>query len=97
MSHKKAGSSTSLGRDSISKRLGVKKFAGEVVRSGNIIVRQRGTKFFAGTNTKMGVDNTIYAVGEGKIKTYTLRKIKFNGKIKRDRYIGIDTTAETKK
>ena len=97
MSHKKAGSSTSLGRDSISKRLGVKKFAGEVVKSGNIIVRQRGTKFFPGTNTKMGVDNTIYATTEGKIKTYTVRKIKFNGQIKRDRYVGVESTEKTTK
>jgi len=92
MSHKKAGSSTSLGRDSISKRLGVKKFAGEIVKSGNIIVRQRGTKFFAGENTKKGVDDTIYAVTEGKVKTYTVRKTKFNGQIKRDRYIGVEAT-----
>ncbi len=94
MSHKKAGSSTSLGRDSIAKRLGVKKFAGQSVKPGNIIVRQRGTKFFAGDNTKMGVDNTIYSTAEGTVKTYTVRKTKFNGRINRDRYIKVETATK---
>ncbi len=94
MSHKKAGSSTSLGRDSIAKRLGVKKFAGQKVKSGNIIVRQRGTKFFPGDNTKMGVDNTIYSTAEGTVKTYTVRKTKFNGKIKRDRYVKVEAATK---
>ena len=65
MSHKKAGGSTSLGRDSVSKRLGVKKYAGETVKSGNILVRQRGSKIRAGKNVMMGKDDTLFAKCEG--------------------------------
>lgn len=67
MAHKKAGGSTSNGRDSISKRLGVKKFGGEHVLAGNIIVRQRGTRFHAGTNVGLGKDHTLFATAEGKV------------------------------
>jgi len=67
MAHKKAGGSSKNGRDSESKRLGVKKFGGEHVIPGNIIVRQRGTKFHAGVNTALGKDHTIYAVSEGVV------------------------------
>jgi large subunit ribosomal protein L27 len=68
MAHKKAGGSTSNGRDSISKRLGVKKFGGEHVLAGNIIVRQRGTRFHAGTNVGLGKDHTLFATAEGKVQ-----------------------------
>ncbi len=68
MAHKKAGGSTNNGRDSESKRLGVKKYGDEVVVAGNIIVRQRGTKFHSGTNTGLGKDHTIYAKADGKVK-----------------------------
>jgi large subunit ribosomal protein L27 len=68
MAHKKAGGSTNNGRDSESKRLGVKKYGDESVLAGNIIVRQRGTKFHAGTNTGLGKDHTIYAKADGKVK-----------------------------
>ena len=68
MAHKKAGGSTNNGRDSESKRLGVKKYGDEVVIAGNIIVRQRGTKFHSGTNTGLGKDHTIYAKADGKVK-----------------------------
>jgi large subunit ribosomal protein L27 len=67
MAHKKAGGSSKNGRDSESKRLGVKKFGGEHVIPGNIIVRQRGTKFHAGVNAALGKDHTIYAVSEGVV------------------------------
>ncbi len=67
MAHKKAGGSSKNGRDSESKRLGVKKFGGEHVIPGNIIVRQRGTKFNAGVNAALGKDHTIYAVSEGVV------------------------------
>ncbi len=67
MAHKKAGGSSKNGRDSESKRLGVKKFGGQAVISGNIIVRQRGTKFHAGDNVMMGKDHTLFAVSEGKV------------------------------
>ena len=68
MAHKKAGGSTNNGRDSISKRLGVKRFGGQQVLAGNIIVRQRGTKFHAGDNMGIGKDHTLFALSDGKVK-----------------------------
>mgnify|MGYP000953308149 CR=1 FL=1 len=68
MAHKKAGGSTRNGRDSESKRLGVKRFGGETVQAGSIIVRQRGTRFHAGTNVSMGRDCTLFATTEGTIQ-----------------------------
>ncbi len=67
MAHKKAGGSSRNGRDSAGRRLGVKKFGGEAVIPGNIIVRQRGTKFHPGTNVGMGRDHTIFATQAGKV------------------------------
>ncbi|MGM0593239.1 MAG: 50S ribosomal protein L27 [Pseudomonadota bacterium] len=67
MAHKKAGGSTRNGRDSISKRLGVKRFGGEAVSAGSIIVRQRGTRFHAGDNVGCGHDHTLYAKADGKV------------------------------
>ena len=67
MAHKKAGGSSRNGRDSAGRRLGVKKFGGEVVISGNIIVRQRGTKFHPRTNVGIGKDHTIFATKDGKV------------------------------
>ena len=68
MAHKKAGGSTRNGRDSQSKRLGVKRFGGQLVNAGEIIVRQRGTKFHAGVNAGMGKDHTIFATEAGRVK-----------------------------
>ena len=68
MAHKKAGGSSKNGRDSVSKRLGVKKYGGEAVLAGNILVRQRGTKFHAGTNVGLGHDHTLFAKAEGHVK-----------------------------
>lgn len=68
MAHKKAGGSSRNGRDSAGRRLGVKKFGGEVVVPGNIIVRQRGTQFWPGDNVGMGRDHTIFATVEGKVE-----------------------------
>ncbi|MFV2032431.1 MAG: 50S ribosomal protein L27 [Gammaproteobacteria bacterium] len=68
MAHKKAAGSTRNGRDSESKRLGVKKFGGEAVIPGNILVRQRGTKFHAGDNVGCGRDHTLYAKASGKVE-----------------------------
>lgn len=68
MAHKKAGGSTRNGRDSESKRLGVKRFGGQLVRAGNIIVRQRGTKFHPGLNVGLGKDHTLYALVDGRVK-----------------------------
>ena len=68
MAHKKAAGSTRNGRDSESKRLGVKRFGGESVLAGNIIVRQRGTKFHAGNNMGIGKDHTLFALADGKVQ-----------------------------
>jgi large subunit ribosomal protein L27 len=67
MAHKKAGGSSNNGRDSAGRRLGVKKFGGELVIPGNILVRQRGTKFFAGENVGMGRDHTLFALEAGNV------------------------------
>jgi large subunit ribosomal protein L27 len=67
MAHKKAGGSSKNGRDSESKRLGVKRFGGEQVLAGNIIVRQRGTQFHPGTNVRVGRDHTLYASAAGRV------------------------------
>jgi large subunit ribosomal protein L27 len=68
VAHKKAGGSSRNGRDSNSKRLGVKRFGGEQVRAGTIILRQRGTQFFPGVNVGMGRDHTLYALVDGEVK-----------------------------
>ncbi len=68
MAHKKAGGSTRNGRDSESKRLGVKVYGGQEVVSGNIIIRQRGTEYHAGPNVQMGRDHTLFAVADGHVK-----------------------------
>jgi len=68
MAHKKAGGSTRNGRDSHSKRLGVKKFGGENVAAGNILVRQRGTTMRAGVNVGIGTDHTLFALKKGRVK-----------------------------
>ena len=71
MAHKKAGGSTRNGRDSESKRLGVKCYGGESVVAGNIIVRQRGTRFHAGENVGIGKDHTLFATADGKVEFVT--------------------------
>jgi large subunit ribosomal protein L27 len=71
MAHKKAGGSTRNGRNSESKRLGVKRFGGQLVSAGSIIVRQRGTKFHAGDNVGLGKDHTLYAKAEGRVQFVT--------------------------
>jgi large subunit ribosomal protein L27 len=67
MAHKKAGGSSRNGRDSAGRRLGVKKYGGEAVIPGNIIIRQRGTKFHPGSNVGMGKDHTLFALTEGRV------------------------------
>ena len=76
MAHKKAGGSTRNGRDSIGKRLGVKRYGGQLVRAGNILVRQRGTTFKAGENVGCGRDYTLFALTDGKV----LFQTKANGR-----------------
>ncbi len=68
MAHKKAGGSSRNGRDSAGKRLGVKKFGGEAVVAGNIIVRQRGTRFYPGSNVGIGRDHTLFATADGAVR-----------------------------
>ncbi len=68
MAHKKAGGSTRNGRDSNPKYLGVKRYGGEAVNAGNILVRQRGTRFHAGSNVGIGRDHTLFALSDGKVK-----------------------------
>ena len=78
MAHKKAGGSTALGRDSQSKRLGVKLSDGQHAKPGAIVIRQRGTKILPGTNVGLGKDHTLFALKEGTVKYGTKRKVNFN-------------------
>jgi large subunit ribosomal protein L27 len=77
MSKTKATGTTKLGRDSISKRLGIKLYSGQTAKAGNIIVRQRGTKYLPGKNVRKGKDDTLYAVKEGKVNFKTIKKTCF--------------------
>ncbi len=79
MAHTKSGGSTKLGRDSRAKRLGVKKQNGEQVLVGQILIRQRGTKYLPGKNVKRAGDDTLYAAKNGVVKFYTKTKIRFDG------------------
>jgi len=89
MAHRKAGGSTQLGRDSISKRLGVKIFGSEKANAGNIIVRQKGTKFHPGKNVGRGENDTLYALTNGVVE-FSKKKVKaFTGKIVKRRFVSI--------
>ncbi|MFN7159979.1 MAG: 50S ribosomal protein L27 [Candidatus Gracilibacteria bacterium] len=90
MSHKKAGGSTKNGRDSNSKRLGVKAFGSETVSAGSIIVRQKGNKFFPGANVGQGVDFTLYAKTDGVVKFQQKRMKKFDGRIFTDIVVSVE-------
>ena len=79
MAHKKGGGTTVKNRDSAGKRLGVKVYAGQVAIPGNIIIRQRGTKYFPGNGVRKGSDDTIYALINGKVKFTTTKKVKYDG------------------
>ncbi len=89
MSHKKAGGSTKNGRDSRAKRLGVKLYAGQTVKAGNILVRQKGNKFHAGENVGVGKDFTLFALKNGIVKFTEKRAKKFDGRIFKDRLVHI--------
>ncbi|MWV28519.1 50S ribosomal protein L27 [Aurantiacibacter rhizosphaerae] len=86
MAHKKAGGSSRNGRDSAGRRLGVKKFGSQDVIPGNIIVRQRGTKFYPGVNVGMGKDHTLFALEAGKVRFH-------DGKLGR-KYVSVDAMAQ---
>ncbi len=90
MAHRKAGGSTQLGRDSISKRLGVKKFGGEVIKTGQIILRQRGTKFRPGENVGRGGDDTLFAKKDGNVKFKTKKVELFTGKLKTKKIVSVE-------
>lgn len=89
MAHTKSGGSTQLGRDSESKRLGVKLYDGQIAKTGNIIIRQRGSKYIAGFNAKMGNDDTIYAIKGGAVKFTEKKKNCFNGNKKSVKIVNI--------
>ena len=83
MAHKKAGGSSNNGRDSAGRRLGVKKSGGQAVIPGNIIIRQRGTKYYPGANVGMGKDHTLYALVEGRVSFAKKRNART--------YVSVDT------
>ncbi len=89
MAHKKAGGSTTLGRDSESKRLGVKLQDGQIARAGSILVRQRGTKIKAGTNVRRGKDDTLYAISSGLVKFSTRKLASFTGHLKSTKIVSV--------
>lgn len=86
MAHKKAGGSSRNGRDSAGRRLGVKKFGGQEVVGGNILVRQRGTRFYPGTNVGLGKDHTLFALAAGRVRFH-------DGKLGR-KYVSVDAMAD---
>jgi len=89
MAHKKAGGSTSYGRDSQGQRLGTKLYAGEFAKTGNIIVRQRGTAIRPGLNVKKGKDDTLFAVADGIVK-FTEKKVRrFTGAFKKAKFANV--------
>jgi large subunit ribosomal protein L27 len=90
MAHRKAGGSTQLGRDSISKRLGVKIFGGQKVMKGQIIIRQRGTKFHPGKNVKRGEDDTLFSMKDGLVKFSTKKVKAFTGKLDNRRFVSVE-------
>ena len=89
MAHKKAGGSTALGRDSQGKRLGVKLQDGEYAKPGAIIIRQRGTKYHAGDNVKIGKDHTLFSTVLGIVKFTTKKLKKFNNKLKETKIVSV--------
>lgn len=90
MSHKKAGGSTHLGRDSIAKRLGVKIHDGQEIKSGMIIVKQRGTKIHAGKNVLRGGDDTLFAQVGGKVKFTARKRRRFDGSLKKTQFVSVN-------
>ena len=90
MATKKAGGSTRLGRDSNAQRLGVKLYGEQEAKSGSIIIRQRGSKFRPGKNTRLGKDDTLFATADGRVK-FTKKKVtKFNGKLENVQIVNVE-------
>lgn len=89
MAHKKAGGSTALGRDSVSKRLGVKIFGDQKVLKGQIIVRQKGTKYTPGKNVKIGGDSTLYSMIDGMVKFQHRMTKRFHGNLRKTKIVNV--------
>ncbi len=89
MAHKKAGGSTALGRDSVSKRLGVKIFGDQKVKKGQVIVRQNGTKYSPGKNVKVGGDSTLYSIATGLVKFQHKMNRKFHGNLRKTTIVNV--------
>ena len=89
MSHKKAGGSTKNGRDSQSKRLGVKLYEGQIVNTGNILVRQKGSTYLAGENVGVGKDFTLFALKDGVVKFTEKRIKKYDNRIFRNKFVHV--------
>ena len=97
MAHRKAGGSTRLGRDSIAKRLGVKVFGGQRTAAGNVILKQRGSKYHAGRNVKKGNDDTLYAVKTGIVK-FIKRKVRgYDGRLKKSTFVSVEEIKKAEK
>ncbi|OGZ63615.1 MAG: 50S ribosomal protein L27 [Candidatus Staskawiczbacteria bacterium RIFCSPLOWO2_01_FULL_40_39] len=90
MSTSKSSGSSRLGRDSAAQRLGVKIYAGQVAKTGQIIIRQRGTKYLPGKNVKRGSDDTLYSMKDGVVRFSTILKKVFNGSQRRTKVVNID-------
>ena len=89
MAHTKAGGSTKNGRDSQSKRLGVKRYGGQVVQAGDIIIRQRGSKFIAGSHVGIGKDHTLFALQAGSVEFKTIQRSAFTGTKQRKSLVSV--------
>lgn len=96
MAHKKAGGSTQLGRDSQSKRLGVKIYGGQAIKAGNIIVRQRGTKFRAGEGVGVGRDHTLFAKQDGQVVFSEKKFRRFTGTLKASKVVSVQSKPAAK-
>jgi large subunit ribosomal protein L27 len=89
MSHKKAGGSTALGRDSVAKRLGVKRYEGQIVKAGNILIRQRGSKIRPGKNVGMGKDDTLFATAAGIVKFSKKKVRKYDNRLISTKFVHV--------
>ncbi|MCX6719934.1 MAG: 50S ribosomal protein L27 [Candidatus Staskawiczbacteria bacterium] len=92
MSKTKQGGSSRLGRDSAAQRLGIKAYAGEKIKIGQIIIRQRGSKILTGKNVKRGSDDTIYAMKDGVVKYSSKTKKMFDGSLRKAKIVSVETT-----
>lgn len=97
MAHKKAGGSTGLGRDSVSKRLGVKIFGNQKVKKGEIIVRQHGTRYYPGKNVKVAGDSTLYSMIDGMVKFQHKKVLKFHGNLRNTRIVNVESIVGEKR